>query len=73
MTVLAVDEQQIEQEEDERALPGVAGILNEIERRPAVRQQPAKLAIQVCVLGRQPADDLGDGGILPGPVVAPAR
>src|SRR5205807_1326031 len=49
--VLAVNEQEIEHEVDERALSGVAGILDQVERRPAIRQHAAEFAIQVGVLG----------------------
>jgi hypothetical protein len=71
--VPAIDEQQIEQEEDERSLAGVAGILDEVEGRPAIRQHAADFSVEVGGVGRQVDDGLRDAGVFLGPVVAPAR
>src|SRR3954453_3557865 len=70
--IFAVDEQEVEEEEDERALAGVAGILDQIKRSPAIGEHATKLAIEVGVLGRQPGNGLGNGGVFVCPDVAPA-
>jgi hypothetical protein len=57
-------------EVDERSLPGVTGILDQVERRPAVREHTAEFTVQVSILRRQLGDGLGDGGVLVGPDVA---
>ena len=61
--VPAIDEQQIEQEEDERSLAGVAGILDEVEGRPAIRQHAAEFTVEVGGVGRQVDDGLRDAGV----------
>jgi hypothetical protein len=48
--VLAVQEQQVEKEEDQRSLVGVCRVLDQVEGRSAIRQLPTKLAVQVGVL-----------------------
>ena len=50
--VLAVKEQQVEQEEDQRSLVGVCRVLDQVEGGSTIRQYPAKFAVQVGVLRR---------------------
>jgi hypothetical protein len=50
--VLAIEEQQIEQEEDQRAAAGVSGILDQVEGRPTIGQHTAQVAVEVRRSGR---------------------
>jgi hypothetical protein len=48
--VLAIQVQQVEQEEDQRSLVGVCRVLDQVEGRSTIGQHPTKLAVQVGVL-----------------------
>ena len=47
--VLAIHEQQVEHEEDQRSLAGVGRVLDQVEGRSAIGQHPAEFAIHVGV------------------------
>src|SRR5438270_157559 len=51
--VFPVKEEQIEQEEDQRAGARVGGVLDKVESGPAVGENPTKLAIEVRCSRRQ--------------------
>jgi hypothetical protein len=70
--IFAVQEQQIEQEQDQRTLAGIAGVLDQIERRLRIGEHTAEFAIKVGVLRRQSGNRLGDSGVFVRPVVASA-
>jgi hypothetical protein len=46
------EEQQVEQEEDQRAAAGVNGVLDQVERRPAIGEDAAQLPIKIRGRGR---------------------
>ena len=71
--VLAIQEQQVEQEEGQRPLARIGRVLDQVERRPAIGQHPAEFTIKVGILCRQPSNGLGDAGVLLGPVVTSPR
>ena len=62
--VFAVQEQQVEQEEDQRPLARIAGVLDQVESRSAARQDPAEFGIEVSILSRSPAIALAMKGYL---------
>ena len=66
--VLAIQVQQIEQEEDQRSLTRVGRVLDQVAC-PTIGQYPAQFTIKIGVLRRKPSNRLGDGGIFLGPVV----
>ena len=68
--VITVQVKQVEKEEDQRSLTGIGRVLDEAEGRPTIRKNPAKFAVQVGVLRREPSNGLGDGRIFFRPVVA---
>jgi hypothetical protein len=70
--VLTVEEHQVEQEEDERAM-SIGGVLDDVEGRAAIGQHTAQLAIEVRAGGRQLGKSFGNGRVLGGPVEASAR
>ena len=70
--VLAVQVEQVEEEEHQRSLTGIGRVLNEVESRPPIRQHPAKFAVKVGVPRRKPSNRLCDGRIFVCPVVASA-
>src|SRR4051812_38415088 len=45
--VFAIQEQQVEQEEDQRSLARIGRVLNQVERRPAIGQHPTEFTIKV--------------------------
>jgi hypothetical protein len=59
-------------EVDERPFPGISCVLDQVERRPAIGEQPEEFTIEVGVPHRQPRNGLGRRGLLVGPVIAPA-
>jgi hypothetical protein len=52
---------------------GIGRVLDGVEGRPAIGQHPAKFAVEVVVLRREPSNGLGDGRVFLCPVVAPTR
>ena len=70
--ILAVQEQQIKQEEDQRSPARIGRVLDQVECRPAIRQHPAKFAVKVGILRRQSGIGLGDGRVFIRPVVTSA-
>ena len=52
--VLAIQKQQVEEKEDKRSLAGIGRILDQVEGRPAIRENPAKFTVKVGVLRRKP-------------------
>jgi hypothetical protein len=50
--VLAIEKQQVEEEEHQRSLVGVGRILDQIESRPAIGHHAAQFAIKIGVLRR---------------------
>jgi hypothetical protein len=62
--ILAVQEQQIKQEEDQRSPARIGRVLDQVECRPAIRQHPAKFAVKVGILRRQSALALAMAGYL---------
>ena len=58
--VLATQEQQVEQEEDQRSLTGIGRVLDKVEGGLAIGQYPAKFAVKVGVLRPQPSNGLDD-------------
>jgi hypothetical protein len=50
--ILPVQEQQIEQEEDQRTLTGIAGVLDRVERCPPIGEHTAKLSVEISILRR---------------------
>lgn len=55
-----------------RKAAGIGGVLNQIERRPAIRKDAAQFTVEIGIPRRQPGDSFGDAGVFRGPVVAPA-
>ena len=45
--ILPAQEQQIEQEENQRTLAGIAGVLDQIESRPSIGEHTTEFAIKV--------------------------
>ena len=64
--------EEIKQEKDQRPLTSIGRVLDEVEARPTIRQHPAKLAVKVSVLRREPGNGFGDGGVFVGPIVTSA-
>jgi hypothetical protein len=71
--ILAIQVQQIEEEEDQRSLVSIGRVLDDVKGSPTIREHPAKFPVKVGVPRREPSNGLGDGGVFLCPVVAPAR
>jgi hypothetical protein len=52
--VLAVQVQQIEQEENQRSLTGIGRVLDKVERRSAIGQDSAEFAVEVAFCTGKP-------------------
>ena len=70
--IVAIQEQQIEQEKDQRTPAGIAGVLDQIESRPSIGEHTAEFAIKIGVLRRQFGYCRGDCGLFVRPIVAAA-
>jgi hypothetical protein len=54
------------------AVPTAIGrVLDQVEGRPTIGEQPAEFAVEVCILHRQPGNGLSDGRVFLGPVSSP--
>jgi hypothetical protein len=71
--VLAIQEQQVEHEKDQRSLASIGCVLDQVEGRFPIGQHPAKFAVQVGIPRPEASDGVGDGGVLLGPVVTSPR
>jgi hypothetical protein len=60
--VLAIQEQQVEHEKDQRSLASVGCVLDQVEGRFPIGEHPAKFAVQVGIPRPQASDGVGDGG-----------
>jgi len=69
--VLAIQEQQVEHEKDQRSLASIGCVLDQVEGRFPIGQHPAKFAVQVGIPRPEASDGVGDGGVLLGPVLHP--
>jgi hypothetical protein len=69
--VVAVQKQQVEEEEDQR-LTSIGRVLDRVESRPSIGENSAEFPVEVGILRWQAGNDLADGRVFICPVVAPA-
>src|ERR1700730_16124092 len=68
--VLAVQVQQVEEEEDQRSLTSISRVLDKVECRRTIRAHAAKFAVKIGAPHREPSNRLGDGGVVLCPVAS---